>query len=77
MTMETRRKWNAIFKRFDSSSLTAVQFCRLHDLNTQTFYNMRSRFKHSAGLSQFHRTSCPFPDPAGTELRFVQVRLGA
>ncbi|WP_423782609.1 IS66 family insertion sequence element accessory protein TnpA [Faecalibaculum rodentium] len=77
MTDPTKERWKTIFTEFDSSGLSAVEYCRQNGVNLQVFYNTRWKLKNSTTNS---RSACreplsPFSDPAGSEIRFVQVFL--
>lgn len=40
MTDSTKNRWKTIFADFDSSGLSAVEYCRLKKINLQVFYNV-------------------------------------
>ncbi|WP_286138992.1 IS66 family insertion sequence element accessory protein TnpA [Faecalibaculum rodentium] len=77
MTDPTKERWKTIFTEFESSGLSAVEYCRQKGINLQVFYNARWKLKNSTSKSM---SACceplsPFPDPTGSEIRFVQVFL--
>ncbi|WP_276904984.1 IS66 family insertion sequence element accessory protein TnpA [Faecalibaculum rodentium] len=77
MTDSTKNRWKTIFADFDSSGLSAVEYCRLKKINLQVFYNARWKLKNSDPQPRqaCRKSLSPFPDPAGSDLRFVQVFL--
>ena len=77
MTDSTKERWKTIFTDFDSSGLSAVEYCRQKGINLQVSYHSRWKPKNSAARS---KSACrdplsPFPDPAVSEIRFVPVFL--
>ncbi|WP_276924338.1 IS66 family insertion sequence element accessory protein TnpA [Faecalibaculum rodentium] len=77
MTDPTKERWKTIFIDFDSSGFSAVEYCRQKKINLQVFYNARWKMKNSAArsMSACREPLSSFPDPTGSEIRFVQVFL--
>ncbi|WP_434221001.1 IS66 family insertion sequence element accessory protein TnpA [Faecalibaculum rodentium] len=76
MTDSTKERWKTIFTDFDSSGLSAVEYCRQKGINRQVFYNSRWKPKNSTARS---KSACreplsPFPDPAGLTLTLTLRR---
>ncbi len=72
----TRERWRLLIEAFESSPLTAVDFCQQHDVSTASLYLWRRRFRESTAdaASQLALTISPEPTQAAT---LIPVHLNA